>query len=43
MASANEALARLFIDSSILVAGSLSSTGSARDLLMMGARGEVGC
>ena len=41
MASANNPLPRVFIDSSILMAGSLSSTGSARDLLMMGARGEV--
>jgi len=41
MASMGDALPRLFIDSSILMAGSLSATGFARDLLLMGARGEV--
>jgi predicted nucleic acid-binding protein len=41
MVSASDALLRVFVDSSILMAGSLSAAGSARDLLLAGVRGEV--
>lgn len=41
MASASDAPQRAFVDSSVLMAGALSASGSARDLLLAGVRGEV--
>ncbi|MFN8526194.1 MAG: PIN domain-containing protein [Chloroflexota bacterium] len=41
MASASDPRPRVLIDSSVLLAGSPSSTGTARDLLLAGVRGDI--